>query len=46
MMEKAYDWAEPGCIYTDKFRNYNLMELCDDYQIETCNPCGKYACLM
>lgn len=46
MMEKAYDWAEPGCIYTNRFRNYNLMELCDDYNIETCNPCGKYACLM
>lgn len=41
MMEKAYDWAEPGCIYTNRFRNYNLMELCDDYNIETCNPCGE-----
>lgn len=41
MMEKAYDWAEPGCIYTNRFRNYNLMELCNDYQIETCNPCGE-----
>ena len=41
MMETAYDWAEPGCIFTNRFRNYNMMELCDDYQIETCNPCGK-----
>ena len=41
MMEKAYDWAEPGCIYTNRFRNYNLMELVDGYQIETCNPCGE-----
>lgn len=41
MMEKAYDWAEPGCIYTNRFRNYNLMEYCDDYEIETCNPCGE-----
>ena len=39
MMQKAYDWAEPGCIFTDRFRNYNLMQFCDDYQIETCNPC-------
>lgn len=38
MMQKAYDWAEPGCIFTDRFRNYNLMQFCDDYQIETCNP--------
>lgn len=41
MMEKAYDWAEPGCIFTNKFRNYNLMEYRDDYQIEICNPCGE-----
>lgn len=41
MMQKAYDWAEPGCIFTNRFRNYNLMEFCDDYQIETCNPCGE-----
>ena len=37
MMEKAYDWAEPGCIFTNRFRNYNLMEFCEDYNIETCN---------
>ena len=41
MMEKAYDWAEPGCIFTNRFRNYNLMEFCEDYNIETCNPCGE-----
>lgn len=41
MMEKAYDWAEPGCIYTNRFRNYNMMEFCDDYNIESCNPCGE-----
>lgn len=39
MMEKAYDWAEPGCIFTNQFRNYNLMEFCNAYNIETCNPC-------
>lgn len=41
MIKTAYDWAEPGCIFTDRFRNYNLMEYCDDYKIETCNPCGE-----
>lgn len=41
MMEKAYDWAEPGVIYVNRFRNYNLMEFVDDYKIETCNPCGE-----
>lgn len=43
MMEKAYDWAEPGVIFTNKFRNYNMMEYCDDYMIESCNPCGYNA---
>lgn len=41
MMQEAYDWGEPGCIFTNRFRNYNLMEYCADYQIETCNPCGE-----
>lgn len=39
--EYAKNTAEPGIIFTNKFRNYNLMEFCDDYQIETCNPCGE-----
>lgn len=38
MMRTVYDWAEPGCLFTNRFRNYNLMEFDDDYQIETCNP--------
>ena len=41
MMQTAYDWAEPGCIFTNRFRNYNMMQYCDDYKIETCNPCGE-----
>ena len=41
MMEKAWDWGEPGCIFTNRFRNYNLMEYVDEYQIENCNPCGE-----
>lgn len=30
--------AEPGVIFTNSFRNYNIMEYDPDYQIETCNP--------
>lgn len=36
-----YDWGDPGCLFVNRFRNYNLMEFVDDYQIETCNPCGE-----
>jgi ribonucleotide reductase alpha subunit len=39
--ESAWKSAEPGVIFTDRFRNYNLMEFVDDYQIEVCNPCGE-----
>lgn len=38
MMENLYDWGEPGCIFTNRFRNYNLMEFVDSYQIITSNP--------
>ena len=41
MMEKAWDWGEPGCIFVNRFRNFNLMEFVDEYQIENCNPCGE-----
>lgn len=41
MMKKAYDWAEPGCIFVNQFCNYNLMENVEDYNIEASNPCGE-----
>lgn len=37
----AHDTAEPGIMFINRFRNYNLMELVDEYQIETSNPCGE-----
>ncbi len=33
--------AEPGIIFTNQFRNFNIMEFVNSYQIETCNPCGE-----
>lgn len=39
MMEKAWEWGEPGCLFVDRFRKYNLMEFDDEYEIEVCNPC-------
>lgn len=43
MMRRAYDWGDPGCIFTEQFRNHNLMQFCDDYKIITGNPCGEQA---
>jgi len=41
LVQNCYDWADPACLFTNRFRNYNLMEFDDEYQIETCNPCGE-----
>lgn len=41
LSEQACKYAEPGVIFTNKFRNYNIMEFVESYQIDTCNPCGE-----
>lgn len=41
LCEHACKYAEPGVLFTDKLRNYNLMEYVSDFQIETTNPCKK-----
>lgn len=38
IVENAWDYGEPGCLFVNRFRNYNIMEFCDNYKIETCNP--------
>lgn len=40
MIANANDWGDPGCLFVNRFRNYNIMEFSENYQIETCNPCG------
>lgn len=41
MMEHAYKYAEPGIMFMNRFKNYNLMEYIPEYQIDTSNPCGE-----
>lgn len=41
MVYNNYDWGDPGCLFVNRFRNYNIMQYVDHYQIETCNPCGE-----
>ena len=41
LCEQACKHAEPGVLFVNKLRNYNLMEYVDSYQIETTNPCGE-----
>ncbi|MGL5232334.1 MAG: LAGLIDADG family homing endonuclease, partial [Fusobacteriaceae bacterium] len=39
IMNRAWSSAEPGVIFVDKFRNYNLMQNDNNYKIVTGNPC-------
>lgn len=41
LVDNSYHWGDPACLFVNRFRNYNLMEYDDDYQIETSNPCGE-----
>lgn len=41
LCENACKYAEPGVLFTDEFRNYNLMQYVPTYNIETCNPCSE-----
>lgn len=41
LIQQAHKSAEPGVLFVNRFRNYNLMEFVDSYQIETCNPCAE-----
>lgn len=41
LVENCYNWADPACLFTERLRNYNLMEFDNEYQIETSNPCGE-----
>lgn len=42
LCEQACKHAEPGVLFVDRLRNYNMMEHIDSYQIETTNPCGQF----
>lgn len=41
LCEHACKYAEPGVLFVNRLRNYNMMELVDSFQIETTNPCGE-----
>lgn len=41
LVDNCYDWADPACLFVNRFRNYNLMQYDNEYEIETCNPCGE-----
>ena len=40
--EAQYDWAEPGALFIDRVRKYNLLSAYPNYRIDICNPCAEY----
>ena len=42
--EAQWDWAEPGALFIDRIRNYNLLSGYpqDQYKIDISNPCAEY----
>lgn len=38
LVDNCYDWGDPAALFVNRFRNYNLMQYDEEYQIETCNP--------
>lgn len=37
--EAQYDWGEPGALFIDEVRNWNLLSGFDEYKIDVTNPC-------
>lgn len=37
--ETQWDWGDPGALFIDKLRNYNLLSGYKDYRIDISNPC-------
>ena len=37
----AWKQGEPGVLFVDEMRNYNMLEFDDEYEIVSTNPCGE-----
>lgn len=40
--QTQWDWGDPGSIFIDRVRSYNLLSGYDDYKIEISNPCAEF----
>lgn len=41
--EAQYDWGEPGALFIDEVRDWNLLSGFEDYKIDVTNPCAEFA---
>lgn len=37
-----WNYGDPGCIFENKVRNYNLVSGYENYEIHSSNPCAEY----
>ena len=37
-----WDYGDPGVLFIDKIRNYNLQQYNPEFEINCCNPCAEY----
>ena len=41
LAKRNWEWAEPGILYWDKIKSYNMNNNNPDYQLVGTNPCGE-----
>lgn len=41
LCENNWNYAEPGLLFWDKIKNYNLLELDDEFEFAGVNPCAE-----
>lgn len=39
--QNNYDWAEPGILYWDTIKGYNLLDKFEDFEYAGVNPCAE-----
>lgn len=37
-----WDWGDPGALFIDRIRSFNLLSGYPEYKIDISNPCGEY----
>ena len=40
--ETQWDWGDPGAIFIDRVRNFNLLSGYPEYKIDVSNPCAEF----
>ncbi len=40
--ETQWDWGDPGALFIDRIRSFQLLSGYPEYKIDICNPCAEY----